>query len=73
MMNAQLRDEASTAGKILFPTYSIVNLPDSEIIHKADRLGISLGQYKEEVLKSIKGIKLLEEERILTILQKKCG
>jgi hypothetical protein len=33
-------------------------------------LGISLGQSKGEVVKSIKGIQLLEEERILAILQK---
>jgi hypothetical protein len=45
-------------------------MPDDEIMHKAERLGISLGKSDGEVVKSIKGIKLLEEERILTILQK---
>jgi hypothetical protein len=44
-------------------------MPDDEIMHKAERLGISLGKSDGEVVKSIKGIKLLEEERILTILQ----
>jgi hypothetical protein len=70
MMNAQSRDVPSAAGKPLTPKYSIVNIPDSDIILKVDCLGISLGQSKGEVLKSIKGIKLLEEEQILTVLQK---
>jgi hypothetical protein len=42
--------------------FSIVNLPNDEIIHKAERLGISLGKSEGEVVKSIKGIKLLEEK-----------
>jgi hypothetical protein len=70
MMNAQLRDVSSGAGKPLPPKFSIVNMPESEIIHKANRLGISLGQSEGEVVKSIRGNKLLEEERILTFLQK---
>jgi hypothetical protein len=70
MLNAQLKDVSSSAGKPLTPKYSIVNIPDSEIIHRAERLGISLGQSNGEVIKSIKGIKLVEEEQILTVLQK---
>jgi hypothetical protein len=70
MRNAQLRDGSSTLGKSLPPKFSIVNIPDDEIMHKVERLGISLGKSNGEVVKSIKGIKLLEEERILTILQK---
>jgi hypothetical protein len=70
MMNAQLRDSSSSAGKTLPPKFCIFNIPNSKIILKADRLGISLGQSKGEVVKSIKGIKLVEEERILTMLQK---
>jgi hypothetical protein len=62
IMNAQLRDISSSACKPLPPKFYIVNIPDSEIIHKAGRLGISLGQSKREVVKSIRGIKLLEEE-----------
>jgi hypothetical protein len=68
MLNAQLKDASSTVGKPI--PHSIVNIPDSETIHRADRLGISLGQSNWKVVKSIKGLKLLEEERILTILQK---
>jgi hypothetical protein len=70
MKNAQLRDASFCAGKPLAPKYSIVNIPDSEIIHRADRLGVSLGKSDGEVVKSIKGIKMVEEEQILTILQK---
>jgi hypothetical protein len=70
MMNAQMRDVSSSAGKSLPFKFSIVNIPDSEISNKAGRLGISLGQSEGEVVKSIRGIKMLEEERILTILQK---
>jgi hypothetical protein len=70
MMNAQMRDGSSNAGKSPTPKYSIVNIPDSEIISKADHLGISLGQSKGEAIKSIKGIKMLEEGRNLTMLKK---
>ncbi|KAK1618468.1 hypothetical protein QYE76_023985 [Lolium multiflorum] len=69
MRNAQLRDGASSIGNSLPPKFSIVNMPDDEIMHKAESLGISLGKSEGEVVKTIKGIKLLEEERILTILQ----
>jgi hypothetical protein len=70
MRNAQLRDGASSIGNFFPPKFSIVNMPDDEIMHKAESLGISLGKSEGEVGKTIKGIKLLEEERILTILQK---
>jgi hypothetical protein len=70
MKIAQLRDASSCVGKSLSPKFSIVNMPDDEIMHKAERLGISLGKSEGEAVKSIKGIKLLEEEQILTILQK---
>jgi hypothetical protein len=70
MRIAQSRD-ASGVGKSLSSKLSIVNMSDDEIMHKAERLGISLGHSEGEVVKSIRGIKLLEEERILTMLQKK--
>jgi hypothetical protein len=70
MRNAQMRDASSCAGMSVPPKFSIVNIPDNEIIHKAERLGISLGKSEGEIVKSIKGIKLLEEERILTMLHK---
>jgi hypothetical protein len=44
-----------------------MSIPDEEISHRANRLGVSLGVSDREVAKSIKGIKLLEEERTLTI------
>jgi hypothetical protein len=68
MRNAQLRNAPSSTSKSLPPKFSIINVPDSEIIHRADCLVVSLGQSKGEVEKCIKGIKLVEEERILTIL-----
>jgi hypothetical protein len=70
MMNAQLRDVSACAGESLPPKFSIVDIPESEFLHRANKLGISLGKSQEEIVKSIRGIKLLEEERIITILQK---
>jgi hypothetical protein len=70
MKNAQLRDESFNTGQFAIPIYSIVNIPDSEISKRADCLGISLGKSQDEICKSIKGIKMVEEERILTILKK---
>lgn len=70
MRIAQSKDASSCVGKSLSPKFSITNMSDDEIMHKAERLGISLGKSEGEVVKSIKGIKLLEEDRILTILQK---
>jgi hypothetical protein len=71
MKNAQSRDECSNIGQSSNPSFSIVNIPESEIIKRAHRLGISLGNSTGEIHKSINGIKLVEEERILTILKKK--
>jgi hypothetical protein len=70
MKNAQLRAESFSPGQFMKTTYSIVNIPDSEISKRADCLGISLGKSQDEICKSIKGIKMVEEERILTILKK---
>jgi hypothetical protein len=70
MKKAQSRDESFTTCQLAIPIYSIVNIPDSEIVKRATRLGVSLGNSTEEVGKSIKGIKMVEEDRILTILKK---
>jgi hypothetical protein len=51
--------------------HSIINITDSEIVKRADRLDISLGNSTGEIGKSVKGLKMVEEERILTILEKK--
>jgi hypothetical protein len=64
----QMRQTPAGLGKSVIPKFSIVNNPDDEIGHRAERLGISLGCSEREVEKSIKGIKLLEENRILTLL-----
>jgi hypothetical protein len=70
MQNAQMRHDPFGSGQFSLPKHSIVNISDSEIVRRADRLGISLGQSEREIGKSVKGIKMLEEERILTILKK---
>jgi hypothetical protein len=69
MRQKQLRDASCVSGNPTTSAFSIVNIPDDEISHRVNRLGISLGLSKGDVAKSIKGIKLLEEERMLTILQ----
>jgi hypothetical protein len=51
--------------------HSIIHIPDSEIVKRAERSGISLGNSAGEIGKSVKGLKMVEEERILTILEKK--
>jgi hypothetical protein len=71
MKMASLRDESPTSSKFTIPRHSIINISDSEIVRRADRLGISLGKSAGEIDKSVKGIKMVEEERILTILEKK--
>jgi hypothetical protein len=71
MMKAQSRDESFSSGQFTIPMHSIINIPDSEIVKRADRLGISLGNSAGEIGKSVKGLKMVEEERILTILEKK--
>jgi hypothetical protein len=71
MKMAQMRDDFSTSGKLNIPIHSIINIPDSEIARRADRLGISLGNSVGEIDNSVKGIKMVEEQRILTILEKK--
>jgi hypothetical protein len=71
MKMASLRDESSTLGQFTIPKHSIINILDSEIARRADHLGISLGNSAGEIGKSVKGLKLVEEERILTFLEKK--
>jgi hypothetical protein len=71
MKKAQLRDESFGTGQFAIPTFSIVNIADSDIRERADRIGVSLGESEGEIRKSIKGIKMVEEERILTIFLKK--
>jgi hypothetical protein len=70
MKQAMIQDDALNSGQLSIPKYSIVNIPDSEIVKRVDRLGVSLGKSHVETGKSIKGIKMVEEEIILTILKK---
>jgi flagellar basal body-associated protein FliL len=66
-----MRQTTASPGKSGIPKFSIINISDDEIGLRVARLGISLGSSEMEMEKSIKGIKLLEENRILTLLQKK--
>jgi hypothetical protein len=70
MKMAHMRDDAPNTGKLTIPKFSIVNIPDADFIQRAGSLGVSLGNNEMEVIRSIKGIKSLEEKRILTVLQK---
>jgi hypothetical protein len=67
MMNAQLHSDSLTTCKSSTPKFSIINIPDAEIVKRADRLGVSLGSSQGEIDQSIRGIKRVENERILTI------
>jgi hypothetical protein len=62
MKKAQLRDESFTSGQLAIPMHSIINIPDSKIVKRADRLGRSLGNSAGEIGKSIKGLKMVEAE-----------
>jgi hypothetical protein len=42
MKNAHLRDEVFTTGQSAIPMHSICNIPDSEIVKRANRIGVSL-------------------------------
>jgi hypothetical protein len=68
--DTQMHQTPSSPGKSFIPKKMIVNIPDDEIGHRAERLGISLGCSEGDVEKSIKVIKLLEENRILTLWHK---
>jgi hypothetical protein len=70
MKNAELQDDYLATSKFTTPKYSIANIPDVDIVKRADRLGVSLGDSQAEINQSIRGIKMVEEERILTILKK---
>jgi hypothetical protein len=69
MMNKQARQDYTNAGMIP-KKLSLLSFSDSEIVDKANRIGISLGKSLNEVKSSVKGLKALEEERIITLLQK---
>jgi hypothetical protein len=64
MKREHMRDDSITKGNLSIPKYSIVNIPKSDIIHRAECLGVSLGKTEIEVVNYIKGIKRLDEERI---------
>jgi hypothetical protein len=68
MKVTQMRQNTASPGKSCIPKFSIINIPDEEIGRRATRLGISLGSSAREMENSIKGIKLVEENRILTLL-----
>jgi hypothetical protein len=70
MMIAQRRDEFLAQGKGLTPKFSILNLSDSEILARAEKLGVSLGSDENSNMASVKQIKEIELNRTLTMLEK---
>jgi hypothetical protein len=67
---AARRTPSSTQGTNFIKKLNFVDLPDSEIEHRASILGISLGQSLDQVLSSIKSLKKLEVQRNLIFLNK---
>jgi hypothetical protein len=66
---AQRRDDHPPTGTNTTAHPYILNMPSDEIISKASRLGISLGNSSEEILKSVHRIKSLEADRNVTFLK----
>ena len=64
---AQLRDSPGTLSK---SRLSILNIPNDEIIARASRLGISLGESPSAITASVNLVKETEYDRSLVILQK---
>jgi hypothetical protein len=67
---AARRTPSSAQGTNFIKKLNFVDLPDSEIEHRASILGISLGQSLDQVLSSIKSLKKLEVQRNLIFLNK---
>jgi hypothetical protein len=70
MRVAQLRNTPASPGTKQIPKFSILSFSDDEVVDRASRLGISMGNSVDEVLSSVWGIKNLEEARTLTIKKK---
>ncbi|KAM0839562.1 hypothetical protein ACQ4PT_060232 [Festuca glaucescens] len=68
MQLAQRRDEPHLPGTILNAKHSILEFTDDEVVHRASRLGVSLGVSASEVAMSVSTIKNLETSRNLVIL-----
>jgi hypothetical protein len=66
-----LTQRHQTPGSTSDPKLSILEIPDNTIIHRASRLGVSLGKSPEHALVSVRNIKALEKQRDLVILDKK--
>jgi hypothetical protein len=69
MQNANFRHDFTAPGKVPSKP-SIVALSNEDIVAKANRLGISFGKSKNEVLKAVESIKEVEVNRTLVILKK---
>ena len=60
----------SPTGTSMHPIHSINSFSDDEIIHRASRIGISLGKNKLDAIKSVRDLKACEKERSIQILRK---
>jgi hypothetical protein len=70
IMIAQRRNDFMQQGTSSCPPISILNFSTEEIISRADRMGVSMGESLNEQIDSVKLLKDTEIHRHLTILQK---
>jgi hypothetical protein len=70
MMIAQRRDEFQGQGKNLNLEFSVLNFSDSDIIARAEKMGVSLGPDEGSKITSVRMIKETEINRTLTMLKK---
>jgi hypothetical protein len=61
---------ASASGKKSDPPLSFISIPTADIIDRASRLGVSLGNNVDDATIVVNNMKKIEEERTIHILQK---
>jgi hypothetical protein len=66
---AQRRNEQLLTGTSNTSNPSIIHMSSDQIVSRANKLGISLGNSTEQVLKSVQKIKSLESDRHVTFLK----
>lgn len=69
MRAAKIRDIEPSTGLSLNTSFSVLHYSEHDIIHRADKLGISLGDSKSEVATSINKLLDIEVDRAMTMLR----
>ena len=69
MRLAKIRDTKSSTGPSLNTSCSVLHFSENDIMHKADNLGISLGNNNREVVTSINELLDLETDRAMVMLK----